>query len=94
VLRALLLASAAGLVLVFVMPEVNGAHRWIRYGRASFQPSEIAKLVLLIYVADYLHRHEAEINQFMTTLLPCTAVLLFHCPQIRPIAICAPMGEP
>jgi cell division protein FtsW len=76
VLRALLWISAAALALVLVMPEVNGAHRWIRFGWVSIQPSEIAKLVLLIYIADYLHRHETEINQFRARLLPCLVVLL------------------
>ena len=64
------------LVFVLTQPAVNGAHRWLRYGMISFQPSEIAKLVLLIFSAAFLHEHEAEINDFKNRLLPFLAVVL------------------
>jgi cell division protein FtsW len=44
-----------GAVLV-VAPEINGAKRWLDLGPASFQPSELAKLALLIWTASYLAR--------------------------------------
>jgi cell division protein FtsW len=74
--KILLVLSAASLLLVFVSPEINNAHRWIRYHRASFQPSEMAKLVILIFVAGYLHKHESEINLLKERLVPCLAVVL------------------
>jgi cell division protein FtsW len=74
-LATLVLGSVASLLLVLAAPEVNGAHRWLRRGSVSFQPSEIAKLVLLVFLADYLHRHEPEINQFRHKLLPCLLVV-------------------
>lgn len=60
-LRALappLVLTALGLCLavLVVAPEINGARRWIDLGPASFQPSELAKLALLIWVAVYLAR--------------------------------------
>ena len=54
-------AMAAGLVLLLipaVLPaaysEVNGARIWIRLGGLSFQPSELAKILLVIFFAGYL----------------------------------------
>ena len=53
-----LVLTALGLCLavLVVAPEINGARRWIDLGPASFQPSELAKLALLIWVAAYLAR--------------------------------------
>ena len=42
--------------LLVVAPEVNGARRWFYLGPASFQPSELAKLALLIATAAYIAR--------------------------------------
>ncbi|MDM7995235.1 MAG: putative lipid II flippase FtsW [Acidobacteriota bacterium] len=70
VLRALLILTAISLLFVLTQPTVNGAHRWVRCGFASFQPSEIAKLVVLLYIASYLQKHEYEINQPIRRLLP------------------------
>ena len=72
-----LMLLACGVILIFVMtqPEVNGAHRWLRYGPVSFQPSEIAKLALLIFAAAYLHNHENEINRPIRGLLPFGIVI-------------------
>ena len=76
--NVLLTISAVSLVLVLFHPKINGAHRWLRIGSISLQPSEIAKLVLLIFLADFLQRHGQEINNFRERLLPClTIVLLF-----------------
>jgi cell division protein FtsW len=75
-LRVLLIVTALGLLFVFTQPAVNNAQRWIRYGKASFQPSEMAKLVLVCYFADYLHKYESEINEFRRRLIPCLTVLV------------------
>jgi cell division protein FtsW len=75
-LRILLILCAAALLFVFTQPELNGAHRWLRYRNISFQPSEIAKLVLMIFIADYLHKFASEINDFRNKLVPCLAVIL------------------
>ena len=42
-----------------VAPEINGAKRWLYFGPISFQPSELAKLALLIFAAGYLARSGA-----------------------------------
>ena len=44
------------LVLVFLMPGSHHTHRWIRFGNFfTFQPSEIAKPVLVLFLAWFLH---------------------------------------
>jgi cell division protein FtsW len=56
----LLLTALALCALVLVIaPEINGAHRWLDIGPASFQPSELAKIALLIWAAAYLARKGA-----------------------------------
>ena len=46
------------LVAVFFFPSVNGAHRWIRVGPIGFQPSELAKPVVVLALARYLTQVE------------------------------------
>ena len=54
--RLLLGLGIVLLILVFVPGigvEVNGAHRWLRAGPVGLQPSEIMKLIIIIYIAGY-----------------------------------------
>jgi cell division protein FtsW len=56
-----LLLTALGLCLavLVVAPEINGARRWLTAGPFTFQPSELAKLGLLVWAAAYLSRKGA-----------------------------------
>jgi cell division protein FtsW len=57
---ALVLTSIVLLLAVLVVGEsVNGARRWLQLGPAVFQPSELAKLALLVFSAAYLARGPA-----------------------------------
>ena len=56
----LLLTSFALLLAVLVLgTPVNGAKRWLTFGPATLQPSELAKLALVLWVAAYLSRSAA-----------------------------------
>ena len=47
-------------------PEINGAKRWIRFLGFSFQPAELAKLSLLIYVSSFCIRKKEEFKSNWT----------------------------
>lgn len=52
-----------------------GAKRWIGLGPLSFQPSEVAKIVLVIYLADWLGQKGNKIRNFSYGLIPFALVL-------------------
>ena len=65
------------LVLVpFIGKGVNGARRWFAIGPFSFQPSELAKLAVLLYAADYMVRKMDEKERFCKAVWPIAAALL------------------
>jgi cell division protein FtsW len=65
------------LFAVFVFKEINGARRWIRVPGFSFQPSELAKIALPIFLAWFLTKNEETIGSLKETVLPCLTVLAF-----------------
>ena len=74
------LLGIAFLLLVLVLipgigRSISGARRWFQFEGFSFQPSEFAKLALLIYVSDYLARKQNKISDFWTGFLPVIMVL-------------------
>ena len=76
----LFLACVALLVLVLVPGigrEVNGARRWINLGAVNLQPSELMKLAVVLYAADYTVRKHAVLKSFRRGLLPMLAVMMF-----------------
>src|SRR5882672_11010170 len=52
-----------GVVLV-VGPVVKGARRWIPMGFMNIQPSEVAKLAMIVWLSDFLDRHRSQIRDF------------------------------
>jgi cell division protein FtsW len=73
----LLLASFALLLLVLVPGfgvRVNGARRWFAAGPIQFQPSELMKLALVLYVARYLAEHPKRLRGFRQAVAPIAVV--------------------
>jgi cell division protein FtsW len=73
----LLFASFALLVLVLVPGfgvQVNGARRWFAVGPIQFQPSELVKLAIVLYVARHLAEHPKRMRQFRQAIAPIATV--------------------
>jgi cell division protein FtsW len=70
-----LLVTIFLLLAVFAFPPVNGARRWIRFMGFSAQPSEVAKLSLVIFLAYFLERRAGEERLFWKSFVPCVFVL-------------------
>jgi cell division protein FtsW len=78
----LLLGSFALLLLVLVPGfgvRVNGARRWFAAGPIQFQPSELMKLALVLYVARYLADHPKRMRGFKQAVAPVATVALPAC---------------
>jgi cell division protein FtsW len=74
----LLIAGFALLVLVLVPGighEVNGSRRWVRLGFMNFQVSELARVMLLTYVASYAVRRSEELCASFAGFMKPVAVL-------------------
>ena len=68
----------AMLMLIFVLlfgKTVNGSTRWISLGFMNFQPSEIAKILVLTYMASFIVRKQEEVHSKITGILKPTAIL-------------------
>jgi len=73
----LLALSLVLLVLVLVPPfgqSINGTRRWFRVASLSFQPVELAKFALVIYLAAFFTRNQAQVQSFAKGLLPVLLV--------------------
>ncbi len=76
--KVLLIISTILLVLVLIPgigKEIGGSRRWFRLWIMSFQPSEFAKLSLIIYLADVLSRKQPKIKSFFHGFLPPLFIL-------------------
>ncbi len=63
------------LLVVFMMPEINGARRWIVLPMYSFQPSELAKFTAVLYLAHYLDKKNDAMSKFGKGFLPATILV-------------------
>jgi cell division protein FtsW len=75
----LLLIGLALLVLVLLPGlghAVNGSRRWLRLGMLSFQASELARLLILIYIASYAVRHQEELRETLVGVLKPLGLLV------------------
>ena len=77
---AKLLVLGVWMLLVLVLipslgRQIGGAQRWFRFGPVSIQPSELAQLVMVVYLADVLARKQGALDRFWEGLAPVLGVL-------------------
>jgi cell division protein FtsW len=70
----LVLVTAALVAVLFAAPR-NGATRWLIVGPLGIQPSEFAKIVVVMFVAALLERRMERIDELSYALLPIAIVL-------------------
>ena len=63
------------LIAVLFSPPVNNARRWFGIGGLGIQPSELAKLSAIFFIAALLERRMHRINDFGYALLPIGIVV-------------------
>ncbi|MDR1017371.1 MAG: rod shape-determining protein RodA [Lachnospiraceae bacterium] len=56
------------LFIPHVGENINGATRWINLGFMQFQPSEFAKVLLILFLAKFIQNHEEDINNYTTMI--------------------------
>lgn len=67
------------LLILVIMPhvgkEISGAKRWFRLGAFNFQPSEFAKIAIIIYMADIISRKGNLMKSFIFGYMPAMIIL-------------------
>ena len=75
-LPIMLFASFILCVVALTMEDKNGAHRWISIGKFTFQPSELAKIAIVLFLANYFEKQENLPNPEEKNVFPCVVVFL------------------
>src|SRR3954452_6447424 len=70
VVFSLLGSTTLMLISVFFLDRAHNTHRWIHWGGFSFQPSELAKPALILFLAYFLERRTRTMDDWRNTLLP------------------------
>lgn len=81
------LTIAMLLAVRFFGKDVNGATRWIDFGFTTFQPSELAKILLVLFFAKFIMNHQDEMKKPLTIIqaviflaIPC--LLIYKQPDL------------
>ena len=76
--KPIIIATIVLLLLVLIPHigrETAGARRWFRVGLINFQPSELAKIAVIIYMADLISRKGQAMKSFLKGYLPAMMIL-------------------
>lgn len=79
VIRAGLAVSVAALIVVFFGPEINGTRRWLSIGGVGIQPSELAKVAVIVFTAATLERRMDKMDRVVHALGPVVLVTALVC---------------
>jgi len=82
-IRKYIMPLVLGTLLLCILPLIpgigitkNGANRWINLGQFSFQPSELAKIVLPLYLAHMFDKKQDRIRESTATTIPITIIVV------------------
>ena len=68
------------MIVIVLIPHVgierNGARRWLGFGPLQFQPSEVAKFAIIVYLSSYISANYNKMKKFRQGLLPALGVLV------------------
>jgi cell division protein FtsW len=67
------------LAAVFLLDRSHNTHRWIKLGILSFQPSELAKPAIILFMAHFLEKRLRSITDLRHTILPAIAPTAAFC---------------
>ena len=62
--------------LSLAMPALGTTNRWIHFYGLRFQPSELAKISLVLFLAHYLDKRKDKLGEIMTILVPLAVILI------------------
>jgi cell division protein FtsW len=63
------------IVVLFVAKNINGAHSWLGIGGFGIQPTEFAKLAIILYLAAIITKKDEKFREFKRGLLPVMIVI-------------------
>jgi len=75
----IMLFVIAGLIMVFLTGKINNSYRWIKFAGISIQPSEFAKIAVVLYMALILGKSDQDVNnirKLFVLLLPVLGIEL------------------
>src|SRR5262245_38977575 len=75
VVFSMLAVVVALLVVVFFLAAAANTHRWIQLSGFSLQPSELAKLALIFFLAYFLEKRKGKVNDLAFTLAPIAIIV-------------------
>ncbi|MFA5793614.1 MAG: putative lipid II flippase FtsW [Candidatus Brocadiia bacterium] len=78
-LSPLLLLGTWVLLVAVLIPGIGhkagGASRWLRFGPIGFQPSEFAKLVVIMFIASFINKNPQDVKSLKKGFLPIAGVV-------------------
>ena len=79
VIRAGLAIAVAALIVVFFGPAINGTRRWFSIGGVGIQPSELAKVAVILFTAAALEQRMERMDRVLPALAPVFGVTALVC---------------
>jgi cell division protein FtsW len=78
-LSPILLVIVWCLLIIVLIPGighmVGGARRWLKIGPVGFQPSEIAKIIMIIFISAFISRYPEQIKSFKKGFIPLSIII-------------------